>query len=311
VLGGAPGTARVLGGAPDTAHPAVVALVSRPAAGAGAFCSGVLVAPRLVLTAGHCVLGATPAEVTVHVGASWETPDQILGVEEIVVLPRFHGAPEEQRAGLDLAAVVLSDDAGVAPVAYAHSGGDALVGTDATVVGFGLADPLDDTSGGQRRAAVVSVTSACDRMLAFGDDTSGACDGDSGGALFVRDTGGRETLVALVSFGTRPGCAFPAWAVRTDTFGLWIDAMVAGLPDEVCATCPPDPTSCFLADAGIGGDTDPADGAQGCGCSTGGGSRPVSSWIFAWLLAVLGARFTSLRRRSRGRRREQGSKPHT
>src|SRR5262245_9351950 len=40
------------------------------------FCGGSLVAPDLVLTAAHCVLGTTPAELAVVVGRTVLTSDQ-------------------------------------------------------------------------------------------------------------------------------------------------------------------------------------------------------------------------------------------
>lgn len=49
-----------IGGVADTVHDAVVSIATVADAAAPELCTGVVVAPRVVLTAGHCTLASSP-----------------------------------------------------------------------------------------------------------------------------------------------------------------------------------------------------------------------------------------------------------
>ena len=57
-----PEASPIVNGAPATNYPEAVLINSKTAAG-GFSCSGSMIAPRVVLTAGHCVLDVTSATV--------------------------------------------------------------------------------------------------------------------------------------------------------------------------------------------------------------------------------------------------------
>ena len=234
--------ALISGGAPDATHTAVVQV--QPS------CSGVVVAPRVVLTAGHCA--GVASRVTVGT--------RVVNVAEKHIYHDFTGSSSDELAGLDLAALVLTEDTGVAPLAYART--PPALGP-ATAIGFGS---------GQREAADVTMQSPCERLVGFGDAVRFADDGDSGGALVANGE-----LVGILSFRTLT--MPPDWAVRTDPYARWIDAVVAGTPDDACTqTCPPAASDCFRA---------PADNA-GCSCNV--ASHGTGGALAVMLLLVLARR---------------------
>ncbi|MFF4094377.1 S1 family peptidase [Streptomyces sp. NPDC001834] len=241
----------VIGGQP--AHvkdsPWVVALSSRERFGqtrAGQFCAGVVVAPRKVLTAAHC-LGR--AALGVDVGRMRDFKviagrDGLRGTDgrEILVQaawsnPRFDPSTN---AG-DLAVLTLADPVPAKDVIPMAESGDAAYepGTSAVVYGWG-----DTTGNGDYasslRAAKLSVLpdTACERaypggengtydasaMLCAGEPDGGydACQGDSGGPLVAR---GR--LIGLVSWGD--GCG------RAGRPGVYtrISAAIGWMPEGV------------------------------------------------------------------------------
>ena len=231
----------VAGGAVDSTHTGVVAVLFEPAGIVSDICTGVVIAPRVVATAAHCVYGRTPADLRVVVGESIATPDQTLPVASTIVYPRFGGPSADPRQANDLAALLLPADAMAAPIAYDRAGNDV---SPARLVGYGLFDPDARSSSGTRRAADVATTPACDRLISLGTTVS-ACVGDSGGPLLVSDAAGERAL-GIISFGSTDGpCGIPVYALPLAPFQHWLDTIVAGAPDLQCATtCPPNETTC-------------------------------------------------------------------
>lgn len=219
----------VIGGQP--AHvkdsPWVVALSSRDRFGdarAGQFCGGVVVAPKKVLTAAHCL---SREALGVDVGSVRDlriiegrdalrgTGGQEIAVRETWTNPGFNPATN---AG-DLAVLTLAEALpGKSVIPMAETGDEAYApGTAAVVYGWGDTTGNSDYASSLRSAKVsVLPDTACAQaypggrngtydasaMLCAGELLGGydACQGDSGGPLVARGK-----LIGLVSWGN--GCA--------------------------------------------------------------------------------------------------------
>lgn len=211
--------ARIVGGVPvDNEHPDCCLVgQSFPNGTEGWFCTGVLVHPRIVLTAGHCHTPPRTRANTVALGADDQNR---LGQAEILAVRRAAVHPVYRQTSLhsDLTVLVLRRDATTAPVPIATS--DELnTATQTLLVGFGN-DDVNSTRGfGRKRKVEVNITSirraasddldAAEVGLGYESDVEfvaggegfDSCNGDSGGPAYIM-VNGQKKLAGLTSRGT-------------------------------------------------------------------------------------------------------------
>ena len=245
----------MIGGTDDTADPGVVAVVNDFL---GAYCTGSLVAPRVVLTAGHCLEAVANAVVI----GSDATKGVRVGVVARVKHPQYTGEGKD----FDFAVLVLERDVTeAAPLPRSHTALDAsFVGRPVRHVGFGVTSEIGSAGEGTKRTVTYSVTQVDATKIYSGKSTQNTCTGDSGGpALAVVDAEGTdERIVGVVSDG--PDCHSTGWDDRVDVQGVasWLDPIVA---DDGAALA----AAAAAADAGAsGGDagsaSTPAGSSGGC-----------------------------------------------
>ena len=204
-------TYRVIGGQTAGAEqfPSIAALVTAGAPAAdGQFCGATVIAAQLVLTAAHCVEGATPSSVEVVTGRS-RLSDERSGRRTAVTRIDVH--PDWRSRFTDAALLHLASPVQVPALALAGSS-DGAPGLVAGVAGWGQTSQDEQSASDELRWAPLTIrsASACRaghgsdyddaRMLCASGDGRDSCNGDSGGPL-VTTASGTTRLAGIVSFG--------------------------------------------------------------------------------------------------------------
>lgn len=205
-------------------------------------CTGTLIAPDVVVTAGHCASFAT----RVYFGSDVSKPGKIVKVRQRVRHPQYRQGGKQN----DLMVLLLATRVeNIAPRAIATK---AMIdkATDGRVVGFGNTDPLGSTGYGVKRQVDVPIASPACRGTVDGesDQTAYGCDvglelvagkpllakdsctGDSGGPFYLDvDVGnGAWVIAGATSRATNSApndCGDGGVYVRLDRYRAWIDSI--------------------------------------------------------------------------------------
>jgi secreted trypsin-like serine protease len=202
-------------------------------------CSGTLIGPNVVLTAGHCAKYAT----RVFFGGDVSKPGLEVRVAERVVHPQYHQGRKN-----DLMVLLLAERVTTVQPRQIAPGDTIEAATDGRVVGFGHVDTQGRFGYGIKRMVdVPMVSSGCNGTVGAHDDgTSYGCDegieivagrpllerdsckGDSGGPLYVQNAGGDWLLAGATSRATASAmrvCGDGGIYARVDHYRAWIEGI--------------------------------------------------------------------------------------
>ncbi len=195
----------ITGGALDTGDPSVVAIVGAK----GLDCTGTLVSPYLVLTAGHCTTADIVQGGSVVIGSSLAAPAASIPIARAVPHPQFDLGSLTN----DVALLVLASAASPTPVALGTSA--PAVGESVEIVGWGVTS-ADASIDGKKRQGTTSITAVAATTFAVSAAPSQPCSGDSGGPA-LSSAGGSASIVGVTSHGD-VGCVQGATYTRVDAY---------------------------------------------------------------------------------------------
>jgi secreted trypsin-like serine protease len=246
--------ASIIGGhsASIAEFPSLAYLIGEDATGAFS-CTGTVIAPRVILTAGHCVenleAGAMYPDGSFAVATGVANlkrieRSQISEVEQAVVFPGFTPKKLHGDAGL----LILAEPVAAPPLPLATAADAALYagGSPIDIAGWGQTNPRVPGGPAQLQAgsSVVLPPGECkDKTKRYEPDyvtaqqvcavdipskKSGACHGDSGGPAIAHRADGTPVEIGIVSTGG-PNCnlALPNIFTRVDYISTWVAGWVA------------------------------------------------------------------------------------
>lgn len=178
-------------------------------------CSGARIAPEGALSAGHCA-GLLPATFRDASGEQQAVTEWIVHPELDVALARL----EPSRCG----------DAPTLPIVRTAHVPERF--ERATLAGYGL---TADHHSGELQFLVEGVVASDPRSVVVdGFGRSGACAGDSGGPLLIRDRSGQVGILGVLSTGDA-SCVGKDEYLRVDGLEQWLGGVVAlPQPSDAC-----------------------------------------------------------------------------
>jgi len=199
----------LVGGAPDGRFADRVVMALIRGGGEAGFCTALVLGPRVLLTAAHCLRPLRDMAVYYRDGKGAAV---IIPVDAAVPHPLYRADAIRARArSIDLALIRTAQPLGPRFAAAAiGDGAPPAIGTPVILSGYGAAREGDWASGGVLRSVTLAVRAPASSVLIWAADpagrAAGACSGDSGAPVWSADGSRAIAIVAWAQAPRGRGC---------------------------------------------------------------------------------------------------------
>lgn len=228
----------IVNGVKDLAHPAVGSLTANKSS----FCTGTLIAPRVVVTAAHCIdafdrlKGQTLAfRIDIPVNQNeYRTIYPGIDIANTAKHPKYSNS----QTGItdDIAIVILTTPVFSVPTVPWNktAATQAWINQKALFMGYGRLSAADTQPAPRKYSTYLTIThldrdaqrgGAKPNTIGYSGNNTSVCQGDSGGPALLQIQG-TWNVVAVTSHGTAYNCTGTSYSFRTDPYADWIQGFI-------------------------------------------------------------------------------------
>ncbi|HEY3623686.1 MAG TPA: trypsin-like serine protease [Roseiarcus sp.] len=224
----------LVGAAPDSRFADRVAMVLIRGGDTAGFCSALVLGPRVLLTAAHCLRPLRDMAIHYRDAAGAAI---IIPVDAAIAHPLYRADAIKARVeSIDLALIRTTRPLPPRFTGAAiANGGPPAIGASAIVSGYGAAREGDWSSGGALRSVTLAVREPASTVLIWAADptgrAAGACNGDSGAPIWSADGSAAIAIVAWAQAPQGHGCGGLTQGPLLAPLKRWIEETERRLAD--------------------------------------------------------------------------------
>jgi len=233
----------IVNGQKNLAYPAAGTMMGEVGGQRQSFCSGTLIAPRVVLTAAHCIEAFDQQQLKqaklvwrMDIPTSTGTYRSVYSEIDRTESKMHPQYKKGQGTNIvhDVGVIVLKTAVfEVTPLPFNEKIMDATwKGNKILFMGYGLLDGVRQTPAKDKWSTIMPVTEIAQyrgspkpNTFGYEGKNTSVCRGDSGGPAFYK-INGKMTVIGVTSHGTDPRCRGTSFSFRTDPYVAWIKSFI-------------------------------------------------------------------------------------